>query len=86
MYAIRSYYGSECQGPDPYANTDYIAWLASNGGATASDVCGGAVTWTYAEGSWSGGCNNSILVIFTATDVCTNADSWSATFTISDIV
>ena len=75
---------SECQGNNPNANTDYMAWLAANGGATATDVCGNAISWTYAPGLWSGGCVNSITVTFTATDACGNASTTSGTFTISD--
>ena len=37
---------SECQGNNPDVNTDYLAWLAANGGATASDLCGNAISWT----------------------------------------
>ena len=75
---------SECQGNDPNANTNYNAWLAANGGATATDLCGNAISWTNAPGAWSGGCVNSITVIFTATDACGNASTTSGTFTISD--
>jgi hypothetical protein len=30
--------GSECQGTDQDANTDYMAWLADNGGAEESNI------------------------------------------------
>src|SRR5690606_13906044 len=36
---------SECQGTDPDANTDYVAWLADNGGAEASNLGGYGVPW-----------------------------------------
>ena len=75
---------SECQGNNPDMNTDYLAWLAANGGATASDLCGNAISWSYAPGIWSGGCVNSITVTFTATDACGNTSTTSGIFTISD--
>ncbi|WP_309612637.1 gliding motility-associated C-terminal domain-containing protein [Flavobacterium sp.] len=60
-------------------------WLASNGGATASDACSN-VTWTNNFSAFSNGCGNSgaALVTFTATDDCGNATSSTATFTIQD--
>jgi large repetitive protein len=77
---------SECQGTDPNANTDYIAWLANNAGAVASDDCSEPVTWTNnaATATWSGGCLNTITVIFTAEDDCGNSATTQATFTIED--
>lgn len=63
------------------------AWLASFGGATASDV-GSAVTMShnYVAGSLSDGCGSTgaVTVTFTATDACGNASSSTATFTIVD--
>lgn len=65
------------------------AWLASFGGATASDV-GSAVTMShnYVAGSLSDGCGatGAVTVTFTATDACGNASSSTATFTIVDTV
>ena len=75
---------SECQGPDPDLNTDYIAWLANNGGATATDICNGIVNWTNTPGQWTGGCVNTIDVVFTATDDCDNSSTITLTFTIED--
>ncbi len=73
----------ECDGA---GNTTALnAWLTSNGGATASDVCGG-VTWSNDYTSLSDDCGTtgSATVIFTATDDCGNASTTSATFTIED--
>ena len=65
------------------ANTDYIAWLANNGGATATDDCNN-ISWSNTPGTWSGGCDNSITVTFTATDDCGNSSTTTGTFTIED--
>src|SRR5690606_39364083 len=77
---------SECQGTDPDANTDYIAWLAANGGGEASDFCGNGVTWTNntATAVWAGTCTQSITIEFYATDDCGNTATTAATFTITD--
>src|SRR5690606_21165016 len=77
---------SECQGTDPDANTDYIAWLAANGGAEASDLCGNGVTWSNSTATavWTGTCTQSITVEFYATDDCGNTSTTTATFTIED--
>ncbi|HBD25787.1 MAG TPA: hypothetical protein DC020_03060, partial [Flavobacterium sp.] len=71
---------------DGNGNTAQLnAWLASNGGAVASDVCSN-VTWTnnFASVSDTCGATGSATVIFTATDNCGNASTTSATFTIID--
>ncbi|MCF6130628.1 hypothetical protein L1S35_13185, partial [Flavobacterium sp. AS60] len=71
---------------DGQGNTEALqAWLSSNGGATASDVCSN-VTWTNSFDALSDGCGNtgSATVTFTATDDCGNATTTSATFTIED--
>ena len=73
----------ECDGS---GNTEELnAWLNSNGGAAASDVCGN-VTWTNDFEGLSDDCGatGSATVIFTATDDCGNASTTSATFTIED--
>ncbi|WP_431157951.1 Ig-like domain-containing protein, partial [Winogradskyella poriferorum] len=73
----------ECDGS---GNTTALnAWLASNGGAVASDNCGG-VTWTNDFTALSDDCGatGSATVTFTATDACGNTASTSATFTIED--
>jgi hypothetical protein len=63
------------------------AWLAANGGATATDV-GSAVTWTnnYTGLTAACGSTGSATVTFTATDACGNATPTTATFTIVDTV
>ena len=63
---------AECTGSAPATNAAYLAWLASNGGVTATDLCGAVVlsnnagtqTWT------SAGCTDEITITFTATDEC----------------
>ncbi|NNL31604.1 MAG: T9SS type A sorting domain-containing protein [Flavobacteriaceae bacterium] len=73
----------ECDGAGNQAQLD--AWLASNGGAEASDTCGG-VTWSndFVGLSDDCGATGSATVIFTATDDCGNTSETSATFTIED--
>ena len=73
----------ECDGSGNTA--DFEAWLASNGGASASDVCSG-FTWTNDFDALSDGCGASggATVMFTATDACGNASSTTAMFTIED--
>jgi large repetitive protein len=73
----------ECDG---LGNEDELeAWLASNGGASASDICSD-VTWSNDFDGLSDDCGatGSATVIFTATDDCGNATSTTATFTIVD--
>ncbi|CCG53277.1 Protein of unknown function, putative adhesine [Flavobacterium indicum GPTSA100-9 = DSM 17447] len=73
----------ECDGN---GNTTALnAWLAANGGASASDVCSN-VTWTNNFSSLSDTCGatGSATVTFTATDSCGNSTSSTATFTIQD--
>ena len=73
----------ECDGA---GNTDTLNnWLANNGGATASDICGD-VTWSHDFTDLSDGCGETgtATVIFTATDDCGNTATTSATFTIED--
>ena len=50
------------------------AWLASNGGASASDACG-SVTWTNNNSGLSDLCGSTgtATVTFTATDACGNS-------------
>ena len=68
---------------DGNGNLDDLAtWLASNGGATASDACSGDVTWTDNFDGFEGICG-SVTVIFTATDCAGNSANTSATFTIN---
>ncbi|MCK7591125.1 PKD domain-containing protein, partial [Subsaxibacter sp. CAU 1640] len=64
---------------------DLNSWLASNGGASASDACSN-VTWTnnYSSLSDECGATGSATVTFTATDECGNTATSTATFTIED--
>src|SRR5690606_29559627 len=73
----------QCDGSGNTA--DLNAWLASNGGASASDICSN-VTWSnnFASVSDTCGATGSASVTFTATDNCVNASSSTATFTIID--
>src|SRR5690554_6774661 len=75
----------ECDGN---GNIDALnAWLANNGGATATDDCS-AITWSNDFTGLSDGCGEtgSATVIFTATDGCGNESSTTATFTIIDTI
>ncbi|MCO4820793.1 MAG: gliding motility-associated C-terminal domain-containing protein [Flavobacteriaceae bacterium] len=69
------------------ANNDAAlqAWISSNGGASASDICSN-VTWTNDFTALSDDCGatGSATVTFTATDDCGNAISTSASFNIQD--
>ena len=73
----------ECDGAGNAA--DLSGWLASNGGAAASDNCS-AVTWSHSDATLSDlcGATGAVTVTFTATDDCGNQSSTSATFTIED--
>ena len=73
----------ECDGE---GNVDALeAWLASYGGATATDACS-EVEWTNNFTGLSDDCGatGSATVTFTATDDCGNSESTTATFTIQD--
>ena len=74
---------AECDGAGNEA--DIAAWLADNGGASASDDCSGVV-WThnYAGIDTLCGLTGTAEVTFYATDNCANVDSTTATFTILD--
>ena len=63
----------------------FNAWLDSNGGASASDLCGN-VTWTnnYTALDPDCGSTGTVTVTFTAKDECNNEATTSATFTIED--
>ena len=73
----------ECDGAGNTAQLN--AWLASNGGASASDICG-IVTWSNDFTALSDLCGvtGNATVTFTATDECGNSSSTTATFTIED--
>ncbi|NNF33836.1 MAG: hypothetical protein HKN68_06990, partial [Saprospiraceae bacterium] len=66
---------------------DLADWLASNGGASASDTCSD-VTWSNDFDVLSDDCGatGSATVVFTATDDCGNTSSTTAVFTIEDTV
>ena len=73
----------ECDGA---GNTiELTAWLASNGGAVATDACG-TVNWSNNYTSLTPACGStgSVTVTFTATDECNNPAQTTATFTIED--
>ena len=65
--------------------SDLSAWLSSNGGATAEELCGN-ITWTHDFAGLSDDCGNtgSATVTFTASDDCGNSVSTTATYTIED--
>ena len=69
----------------PATRLSLNAWLASNGGAAASDDCGG-VAWSNDFTALSDGCcaTGLALVTFTATDDCGLTSTTAATFTIVD--
>jgi len=73
----------ECDGSGNAA--ELSGWLSSNGGASASDICGG-VTWSndFVALSDLCGATGAATVTFTATDDCNNTTSTTATFTIED--
>ncbi|MAI22548.1 MAG: hypothetical protein CL828_00675 [Crocinitomicaceae bacterium] len=73
----------ECDG---MGNVDAVlAWLDSNGGASASDACSN-VTWTNDYDGLDAACGptGAATVTFMATDDCGNSSSATATFTIED--
>ncbi|WP_430614524.1 gliding motility-associated C-terminal domain-containing protein [Flavobacterium sp. JP2137] len=73
----------ECDGSGNTAELD--AWLASKGGAIATDSCS-TVDWTndYTSLTAACGATGSALVTFTATDACNNSVTTTATFIIVD--
>lgn|GEM_PF-1558431 len=74
----------ECDGAGNI--TEYTNWLNTNGGATATDACGGALTWSYGTPSFFAQCGTTgvYTATFTVTDDCNNSASTIATFTIVD--
>ena len=66
-------------------SAELTAWLASNGGASASDACSG-VTWSndFTSLVTAIDSNGMATVAFTATDACGNSSTTTATFTIDD--
>ncbi len=76
---------TECDGSGNMAELN--AWLANNGGATASDLCSGPnVIWTNNFTSLSDMCGQTGIanVTFTASDSCGNQVMTMATFKIED--
>jgi len=75
---------AEC---DLRTGTDQVAlnaWIASRGGAIATDNCG-TIIWTNDfVPPLNSGCNNFRTVTFTANDGCAAVQRTTATFTISD--
>jgi len=73
----------ECDGAGNAA--DLAAWIANNGGATGTDICG-AVSWSDDHDGLSDACGatGSVTVTFTASDDCLNTSTTTATFTIVD--
>ena len=76
----------ECDGTG--VESQIANWLAANGGADASDACGG-VTWSsdFDPANFVAACGMTghVVVTFTATDECgIPVDSNTATFTIED--
>jgi len=62
------------------------AWLSTNGGASASDVCSG-VTWTNDFTTLNDGvCGALTTVIFTATDECGNFTTTEANINTEDTI
>ncbi|SFZ91470.1 gliding motility-associated C-terminal domain-containing protein [Flaviramulus basaltis] len=72
----------ECDGDN---SAELIAWLSSNGGATASDNCS-SITWLndFTDFVSTCGAAGSGLVTFIATDECGNESSTSASFIVVD--
>ncbi|MFG6688093.1 hypothetical protein ACGK9U_16095, partial [Mariniflexile sp. HNIBRBA6329] len=72
----------ECGITDPNALQN---WLNNNAGATASDNCSN-VTWTnnYGQDTNVKCDDGAITVTFTATDVCGNSSTTTATYLIKD--
>ena len=72
----------ECDGADHTA--EFNAWRAANGGAVASDNCG-TVSWSDNYISMGSICSgDSVQVVFTATDDCSNSATTTAVFKVAD--
>ena len=78
----------ECDGPPAGNYPEFDFWLTNNAGATAVDACGSFV-WSndYHPLNWITICGNTryVDVIFTATDECGNASSFTSRFSIGDV-
>jgi len=69
------------------SNSDFLAWLSANGGASATDDCTNIITWTNDwDGTIPNGCSGSttVLVTFTATDACGNTSTSDGLYSILD--
>ena len=83
---------ADCVSGGADSNPNYLAWLANNGGATATDNCGGTISWTNnsATQTWVidlVGHTKTKTVTFVASDECNNSAITSQTtaiFTITD--
>ncbi len=74
---------AECNGSSNAA--EILAWLNSNGGAAAIDLCGN-ISWSNNYGDILSDCGTTgeVEVTFTATDDCGNSSTTSAIFEIND--
>jgi hypothetical protein len=63
---------------------DIQNWLSTHGGAVASDIHG-PITWSNDYTGGPGSCGDQVMVTFTATDVCGNATTTTASLTIEDL-
>ena len=74
----------ECDGVGNQVNLN--AFLDNFGGALATDVCGGNITWASNFSALTDDCGETgtATVTFTATDECGNTSTTVATFTIED--
>ena len=72
---------------DPAGNAAALqAYLAANGNATASDLCGGAVRWSWAMSELMPVCGlaGNYTATFYATDVCNNVAAVEAPVWVAD--
>ena len=66
-------------------DTSLQDWLNNNGGAIATDNCGG-ITWTNDFNALGHNCFDSVMVTFTATDSCGNATTTAASLSSTDTI
>ncbi|MDB4787527.1 HYR domain-containing protein, partial [Flavobacteriales bacterium] len=72
----------ECDGADHTA--EFNTWFSNRGGATATDNCG-SVTWSTDYTTMGSICSgDSVQVVFTATDDCSNSATTTAVFKVAD--
>jgi len=67
------------------SESEVVTWLATNGGANATDSCT-VVRWSnnFVQTDVSNSCSNPIPITFTASDVCGNSVTTTATLTLED--